>query len=78
MESGFIVFDNANHMTILSDAEDLTHLAPEAGEDVCVVPGLLAEFNDLNFFDEVFLNNNHINPKILERGKLTKFCPYSI
>ncbi|CAG2163483.1 unnamed protein product [Oppiella nova] len=75
MDSGFIVFDNANHMTYLSDPEDLTHLAPEAtGDDFCVpFPGLLAEFNELNFFEEVFLNQNVSNANLLSEGEKVKF-----
>ncbi|XP_054154394.1 hypoxia-inducible factor 1-alpha-like [Oppia nitens] len=79
MDNGFIVFDNANHMTYLPDPEDLTHLAPEAaGDDYCVpFPGLLAEFNELNFFDEVFLNNNDTNANLFsdeDKVKLNDDC----
>lgn len=79
MESGFIVFDNSNHITFLSDAEDLTHLAPEAGDDVCVpFPGLLADFNDMNFFDEVFLNNNISNANLFSDEEKTKLNEESL
>lgn len=58
MESGFLVFADSGNVQFTTDADDLTHLAPEAGDDVCVpYPGLLPEFNDVNFFEEVFLNN---------------------
>jgi hypothetical protein len=77
MESGFLVFtDDADGMTILSDAEDLTHLAPEAG-DICVpIPGLLMPgmdaFNEVNFFDEMFLNQNVCNPNIFSEDEKLK------
>lgn len=54
MESGFLVFTEDNKaMTILPDAEDLTHLAPDAG-DLCVSMLPDMDFNDLCLFDDLF------------------------
>lgn len=56
MESGFIVFTDDNQgMTILSDAEDLTHLAPDAG-DLC---GSDMDLNDISMLDDLFLSGSY-------------------
>lgn len=56
MESGFIVFTDDNQgMTILSDAEDLTHLAPDAG-DLC---GSDIDLNDISMLDDLFLSGSY-------------------
>ncbi len=62
MESGFLMFtDDNTGMTVLTDADDLTHLAPDAG-DLCV-PMLsdMDMLNDLNIFDDIFLNGTSSN-----------------
>lgn len=61
MESGFLVFTEDNKgLAVLSDADDLTHLAPDAG-DLCVpmLPDL--NFADMNIFDELLLNSSSYN-----------------
>ena len=78
MESGFIVFADSGNIQLATDADDLTHLAPEAGDDVCVpYPGLLPEFNDVNFFEEVFLNNN-INTNLFADEEKLKLADETI
>lgn len=62
MESGFLMFtDDNTGMTVLTDADDLTHLAPDAG-DLCV-PMLsdMDMLNDLNIFDDIFLNSTSLS-----------------
>ncbi|KAI2806211.1 Hypoxia-inducible factor 1-alpha [Blomia tropicalis] len=61
MESGFLMFTEDNKgMTVLTDADDLTHLAPDAG-DLCVPMLTDMDFNDLNMLDDIFLNSTSFN-----------------
>lgn len=61
MESGFLMFtDDNTGMTVLTDADDLTHLAPDAG-DLCVPMLSDMDFNDLSIFDDIFLNSTSFN-----------------
>ncbi|XP_075677093.1 uncharacterized protein LOC113793765 isoform X2 [Dermatophagoides pteronyssinus] len=61
MESGFLVFtEDNNGLTVLNDADDLTHLAPDAG-DLCVPMFPDMDFTDMNIFDEIFLNSSSFN-----------------
>lgn len=61
MESGFLMFTDDNKgMTVLTDADDLTHLAPDAG-DLCVPMLPEMDFNDLSLLDELFVNGTSYN-----------------
>ncbi|KAF7488496.1 Hypoxia-inducible factor 1-alpha [Sarcoptes scabiei] len=61
MESGFLVFtDDNKSLTVINDADDLTHLAPDAG-DLCVPMLPDMDFADMNIFDEMFFNSSSYN-----------------
>lgn len=61
MESGFLMFTEDNKgMTVLTDADDLTHLAPDAG-DLCVPMLPEMDFNELSLLDELFVNSTSYN-----------------
>ena len=61
MESGFLMFTDDNQgMTVLTDADDLTHLAPDAG-DLCVPMLPDMDFSDMSLFDDIFLNSTSFN-----------------